>query len=203
MYYVSRLKHIYSGSFLGESLIEQCLSKVGFTILYPEEIPTIEMVHLLRSAEVAIFSEGSAIHNLELCGRTDVKVFVIGRRKGSFDRFRFLLDDFAADWRIFEQFVDGVPLDWDAGRNKPSRQRACSYVKIDVLLSEISAFVGKSIPIPSAREIETAMRYDLAQFILDPRTTRNQTSNEHLGELLRMLRSQFDTIQASWVGSEG
>lgn len=198
-YYISRINHIYSGSYLGESLIQNRLQHAGFTVLYPEDIPTLEMVGILRGADVVVFGEGSAIHNLELCGRTRARVFVIGRRAGSFARFRYILEDYTADWRIFDKPVDGTPLDWDDVRDRPSIQRACSYIRLDELIAELSDFIGAPLSTPTPEEIKDAMRSDLSRFILDPRSTRDQTSNEHLGELLRTLRSQFHAIQNEWA----
>lgn len=89
--YVSRLHHHHTGSYFGESYVEAALKAQGFDVVYPEQHPLHEMVDLLRSADLAVFAEGSAMHIMELCGSHAPDAFVIARRPAAHARFDHLL----------------------------------------------------------------------------------------------------------------
>jgi hypothetical protein len=195
--YVSRARHMYSGSFFGESMLENLLADEGFTIVHPESMPLKEFILLLRQAETITFCEGSAIHNLELCGRIRAKAFVIGRRGGTAERFGAILDSIVASWEVADSTHTGVPLDWDSGRERPSWQRACAYVDIPSLIARLAAFTGKALRTPSPAELRDGIMRDIAACLLDPRSTRATTSDEQLGKLMRMMRDRHIGILKS------
>jgi capsular polysaccharide biosynthesis protein len=189
--YLSRSRHRYSGSYLGESLIETLLQEAGFEIVHPEHVRPRELVARLMSAKTCIFAEGSAIHNLELCGRIPARVGIISRQPGSHERFHRVVEQTASELCIFNRIRDsGFPLDWDMAQDRPSIQRACAVLDIAGLVADIAAFTGKALPMPSDDAIRNSVLADLARYILDPRTTRAKTSNEKLGLLLRELQKR-------------
>lgn len=201
--YLSRSKHFFSGSYLGETHVERLLAAAGATVIYPEELETADLVGRLRAARIAIFSEGSAIHNLELCGPTGLRVFVIGRREGVAERLAPMLNDFAGEWRVFEPSQRGIPLDWDVVKQKPSWQRNNAYPRLAALIRELSAFIGRPLPEPTDAEAFDVVSADLARYVLDPRSTRPSTTDEQLGMLIRMMRERHAKVRRAWSKMQG
>ncbi len=56
--------------------------KNGFKVIYPEKISIKEQLKIYSDAEIIVFTEGSAIHTLQLLGNINAKVIIINRRKG-------------------------------------------------------------------------------------------------------------------------
>ena len=121
--YVSRSK-VLTGSYEGEHEVETALERAGFKIIHPEMMPLADVLAVMRSASVIIFAEGSAIHNLELIGRIEAKVLVIGRRYGCRGRFLPLLKSLVKQRDFYGNIeVEGdttrldIPslIDWIAG----------------------------------------------------------------------------------------
>lgn len=68
------------GRFAGESYLDRVLAAAGVTVLHPETVDLQVQLQLYRSARRLIFSEGSALHALQLLGHVDVGVAVLARR---------------------------------------------------------------------------------------------------------------------------
>jgi hypothetical protein len=80
--YVSR-SSLSAGIIAGESYIEKLLTDFGFSTVHPELLSFNEQMEIYASAQNIIFSEGSAIHGLELFGRLKFKnLGIIARRSG-------------------------------------------------------------------------------------------------------------------------
>lgn len=133
--YISRMHHHHTGSFYGESLIEQLLANVGFEIVYPEHHTLTQLVTMLRESSLSIFAEGSAIHALELCGSSTPAVFVIGRRSGSVDRFAPLLSDICRKWMISDHWLASAGM-------SPDRKKHSGVLDLVAVAHEICAFAG-------------------------------------------------------------
>lgn len=71
-----------SGRIAGESYLEQVLEVAGFVPFRPECFGLDEQLARYRRAAHLVFSEGSAIHALQLLGRIRARVSVIVRRPG-------------------------------------------------------------------------------------------------------------------------
>jgi hypothetical protein len=194
-YYVSRAKHFYTGSYAGEKVIEAFLESHGFKVLYPEARELRDVVAMLSTAANIIFAEGSAIHNLELCGKMQARIMVIGRRPGAKARFGHLLEEYGSAHRIFEGAHLLGPLEWHANTNHPNWPRSISLVDLGALISDISDFFQLEAKLPTQEDRDQAILADLGRFILDSRTTRNGTSDERLGLTLSMLREKFRTSE--------
>jgi glycosyl transferase family 61 len=186
--YISRSHHIRSGTYLGESLIEALLAEAGFTIVRPEKMPLRTLAGLLRAAEQIVFAEGSAIHNLELCGPVKARIFVIGRRPGTKRRFGALLDSLCRDVRIFSGARAGASLGWDDAHDVPRLGTACSFLPLGKLVDALSTFTGIALPQPDATAVFDAVSRDLLRYLLDPRSGVN-ASDAQLGRALRALRT--------------
>jgi hypothetical protein len=70
------------GRFAGESHLEEALAAAGATVFRPETTDLHAQLRLYRRARVLIFSEGSALHALQLLGHLGSDLFVLVRRPG-------------------------------------------------------------------------------------------------------------------------
>lgn len=69
---------------MGENYLCSILENDGFKVIYPEELSIFEQLRIYYNAKILVFTEGSAIHTLQLLGRVPTKVYVINRRRGSY-----------------------------------------------------------------------------------------------------------------------
>jgi hypothetical protein len=77
--FVSRAR-LAEGRFAGEAYIEEALSRAGVTIFHPETADLQAQLRLYRRTRSLIFSEGSALHALQLLGHLDADIIVLVRR---------------------------------------------------------------------------------------------------------------------------
>jgi len=79
--YVSRAKlNPFFGNHAGAGYLDQILMKSGVKVIHPEQLPLSEQLSIYRGAEALIFSEGSALHGLQMLGRGLGSVSVFNRR---------------------------------------------------------------------------------------------------------------------------
>ncbi len=71
------------GHHAAERYLVSCLRDLGVRIVYPETLSLKEQMQHYASAEVLVFSEGSAIHGRQLLGRVDQDIALLRRREGS------------------------------------------------------------------------------------------------------------------------
>lgn len=81
-YYISRAG-IPKGKVAGEAYFEYVLGLCGVKVIRPETISLLEQLRIYSSAQKLIFSEGSALHTLQLLGRSIGEVFVLNRRSNA------------------------------------------------------------------------------------------------------------------------
>lgn len=192
--YFSRAE-VGTASLIGERILEEILASAGFAIHYPEKTSISETIARLRAANIIIFAEGSAIHNLELCGPINAEVFVISRRIGSRSRFGRLLDDLTARSFIYENITPLFPLEWDMARDTPAYQSAPAVLDLMDLVAAISSFTGMKLPSPDPGALHAAVRGRIADYVLDdPNGPARPTTDEQLGAALRRLRAQVKTL---------
>jgi hypothetical protein len=193
--YVSRSKHAFSGSYLGEPLVERILAEAGFEILHPQEHSIRDVISKLEASETAVFAEGSAIHFLELCRRPPSRVFVICRRPHAAGFYFENLVRGASEKAAFHPIKAALPaLDWLPRRGQAAGQNASAVIDVQRLVKELAEFCGVKLREPDEREIREAQALSLIQIILDPRSTRAHTSPERLGTLLTELKRQVSEL---------
>lgn len=129
--YVTRAHVITEGSFLGEEYLADQLASEGYFILTPE-MATLEKVwEYYSNAEKLIFSEGSAIHAMELLPRVKAEVLVIGR-----NRMPWLADTVLKPrCRVLHVFGDttpvgGIPAGRKDGDCGIARVNICQLVRL-------------------------------------------------------------------------
>ena len=186
--YVSRRAHIHTGKYLGESHVEALLRAHGFTILVPENEPLEQVLAKLAAAELIVFVEGSAIHNLDLMGRVKARIFVIGRRSGTRGRFAGVLAAACDEWAIFSECQDSVGLDWISQMDTVHGGRTCSFVDLPLLVHELSRFLRLDLTVPDAAAARRATAWDLLRFVMDERTGAYNRSDAVVGRALGVMR---------------
>jgi len=67
----------------GEAYLERYLARLGVTVMRPETLPLLEQLRVYARARAIVFSEGSALHALQLLGRGLGQVHVLRRRPGT------------------------------------------------------------------------------------------------------------------------
>lgn len=190
--YVSRSRHLATGSYLGESLLESQLEQAGFTIIYPEDWSLRDLVGIYRHASAIIFSEGSPIHVLEVTGGSAADVMIVNRRSARFVETNFVDSIAPLCKRVlaFEHREALTPLFWDAHKGQPSVGRASAYVDLEALLSAISSFfridVGRLNPVA----LKAALQADLVTVMFHAKVER--LPDEMLGKLFKMLKMQVE-----------
>ncbi|PSJ48033.1 hypothetical protein C7H85_04340 [Zobellella endophytica] len=82
-YFISRAA--MSAKLAGEGYLDYFLATKGIKVIRPETISLHEQLRIYSSAERLIFSEGSALHTLQLLGRGlwKTKIHIINRRPGT------------------------------------------------------------------------------------------------------------------------
>lgn len=87
--FVSRAKQ--HSRMAAESLLEDLFAKLGATIFRPEEYSLVQQLSHYVSYRRIIFSEGSALHGLQLLGRLQAEVTILRRHGGFKDSPDFLM----------------------------------------------------------------------------------------------------------------
>ena len=76
--YVSRSQQ--EGGILGEAYLEKVFAKAGAVVIRPEELPLERQMEIYFGARKLVFSEGSAVHGLQLLGRLPSEIVILRRR---------------------------------------------------------------------------------------------------------------------------
>jgi hypothetical protein len=71
------------GRFAGESYFDQAFAAIGVAVFHPERVDLQTQFQFYRRARRLIFSEGSALHALQLLGHIDADIIVLARRPRS------------------------------------------------------------------------------------------------------------------------
>jgi hypothetical protein len=186
--YLSRRQHSHTGSFYGESYVEQVLTGENFEIVYPEQHSITDLVTMLRASSVAVFAEGSAIHALELCGSAIPDTFVIGRRKGSAKRFTPLLSNISDRWMISDQLL------LNSGMSHNPKKHS-GVLDMAALMSDLQSFLGIGSDKLSSTDIAASVQNDIEEHIRDPRNKRDDGYELRANELRRAAERAADRCQ--------
>ena len=71
------------GTIAGEAYVSKIAAQNGCKIVNPETLPLLDQLRLYASARTLVFTEGSALHGLQLLGRNIGDVHVLVRRPGT------------------------------------------------------------------------------------------------------------------------
>ena len=188
--YVSRLSHRHTGSYYGESFVQEALAGVGFEIVYPEQHSLTEFVTMLRAASVAIFAEGSAVHALELCGSNVPATAVISRRLESTPRFSPLLSTICEKWLIADHVVTTAGMGADLKKHS-------GVVDLPAVMRDLEAFAGLARPLGTREEMLQGVERDLEAHISDAARDGIIDYEVRAAELRKLVRgSVMQTMRA-------
>jgi hypothetical protein len=68
------------GRFAGEAYLDQVFAAAGIMVFHPERVDLQAQLRLYRRARRLVFSEGSAVHALQLLGHVEADVTILARR---------------------------------------------------------------------------------------------------------------------------
>lgn len=151
------------GQIAAESYLEDALVRTGFTIVYPEEIPLDQQLAAYQSSSTLIFSEGSALHGLQLLGRIDANLGIIGRRKRSAmapTAFRRRVTRFAYIRAVHGMIYRLRP------NGRADKIRAISVLDENKLLSSLSEFGVDLAKIWNSNDYATRRDADITSWTL-------------------------------------
>ena len=79
---VMSMHELVNDRIAGEPYLEDVLRRSWVRVLRPETVPLAEQLRNYRAATDIVFAEGSALHALQLLGRVDADVAVLGAASG-------------------------------------------------------------------------------------------------------------------------
>ena len=201
--YVGR-SSLSSGILAGEAYVEGLLAEVGFATVHPERLSFDEQMATYASAREIIFSEGSAVHGLELFGRSHFrKIGVVARRAMRTRRNHYNYFSKILKLRAEEvYFADSLYLGsaWDTrGTNSPDPTYGLALFDLENLFHLLRQFgIDIREKFRMGRFLE-ACEADLARY----GATRHDQS---LGDMLDFNPASLARIDAGfreWVAGPG
>jgi hypothetical protein len=164
--YVSRAEYhrrmdTVSGRIAGEAYLEAALARAGVQVVHPETLNLAQQVDLYGRAKTLIFSEGSALHTLQLLGRIGARLIVVSRRRWRWPAAASLLP------RVQSlRYLDAIQgLAYVLDRNgRPYRARAVAVLRPDRLRAKLRR-IGIDLDANwDAGEFEACRDQDIAEW---------------------------------------
>lgn len=138
--FVSRSR--FKAHLAGEIFLERALMECGFRTMYPELLPLEEQLYIYASASRLVFSEGSALHALQLLGSINSTVTVVVRRP-NFKSSKHLIEP-----RVKQlQYLDpGVRLIHGSNRNgQPAPETGLAIPTFEGITNCVAKIKGESV----------------------------------------------------------
>jgi hypothetical protein len=143
--YVSRAHLLHQGGIAGEGYLERLLEGAGFHVFRPECHSLHEQLGHYRQARIALFSEGSALHGLELLGRLPERpvMAVLGRRADGEPQWRRIVSPRTPHYAFCACTLRLPALQYNRVIEAPVTWHALSVVHdLDGLLDFLETHVG-------------------------------------------------------------
>lgn len=143
---VSRSHLLLNGAIAGEAYLEQQLIMADFQLFRPEQHALMEQLNHYRHAKVVIFSEGSALHALELLGDMSAygQFIVLCRRPVFRAKWETVL---RSRWANFLNFSATLTLpSVNLGKQRHLGQALALISDADYLLSWLFQHTGITLP---------------------------------------------------------
>ncbi|WP_082552622.1 glycosyltransferase family 61 protein [Methylobacterium sp. Leaf456] len=150
------------GRLAAEPYLAERLEAAGVTVMRPEALPLPEQIDAYRRAERIVFSEGSAVHALQLLGRLPARIAILVRRPGR-RLARATLRPRLASLAYWD-----CTLDQMTGRNRhgrPQWDRALTLFDPRALIARLTDFGIDLSAQWDERRYRAALRDDLERWI--------------------------------------
>lgn len=182
--FVSRARYP-DGRMAAEAYLADVLIRAGATVVYPELLPVADQIAYYRRARHIVFSEGSAVHALQLLGRLQSGVSILVRRPGRRLARASLRPRVAAldYWDSAKGLIHGL-----SARGRPQWDRALALFGEDDLRAR---FRGVGLDLGAHWNEATYrdwLRADVARWI-----AYNRHWNPH-PDALRAIRRSLDSV---------
>jgi len=190
MLFVSRAG--VASHFAGEAYLEKLMEQTGTRVIRPENMPLFEQLREYMSTECLCFSEGSAIHGLQLLGRCVGEVHILTRRPKDRGRSGFAENFIAprAKKLLYIEAARGI-IHGVTPLGQPEVWNGLSVFREDCLLNYISRLnskISKRWKQPDYLEHRDA----------DVRRWINQASNHYVSTIAKsreMIISKLNQLQ--------
>ena len=186
--YISRSQHLHSGGFLGELCLERILEKKGVDTIRPETIGLGEFARKVNNYDTLVFSEGSAIHVLELIKHLPVRVIILCRREPwRTERFFGALIKQIGSKGVYIPYSQAMrPIEWNKQKGKPSSQRTPVYFNAQHLFTELGNALELEFSPDDIQQFNQSVPLDILRFLSHEQSIRpNTTSDENYGRLVK------------------
>ena len=151
-----------SNRFAGEAYLDKVFEVSGANVIHPERMPVEEQLHAYAYHDTLVFSEGSAVHGLQLLGRNLGRVVVL-RRRHDLCFGEFIITPRAEDYTLLETsrvFITGLEPD-----GEPNKFEGFTILNVDAMLSGLSSFGINLSPYWRWEDFHEAEAVDLKQWI--------------------------------------
>jgi hypothetical protein len=158
--FVSRSR--FKAHLAGEIFLERALIECGFRTVYPELLPLEEQLYIYASASRLVFSEGSALHALQLLGSINSTVTVVVRRP-NFKSSKHLIEP-----RVKQlQYLDpGVRLIHGSNRNgQPAPETGLAIPTFEGLTNCVAKIKGESVKL-NYKDFSESVESDIKDWLL-------------------------------------
>lgn len=170
------------GYLAAESYLDEALAAAGVTVFHPETTDLPTQLRLYRRARRLIFSEGSALHALQLLGRLDCDLVVLVRRPG----YRIARASLRPRTRSL-RYIEAKGLVYGLSRSGRTMLRAgITVLDEDRLLAGLRRIGVDLRPIWDTRVYKARVEADIASWLAQRRTPERHPADAALVE--RRLR---------------
>lgn len=200
--YVGRAHLLHQGGIAGESYLEQRLAAEGFTIFRPEAHSLVEQMNHYRHAREILFTEGSAIHGLELLGplRRASSVLVLARRPELYARWLPLIGSRTPNLHIFLGTTTLPALDWISHVGRINLNALSLIVALEDLIACIRERTSARLPDFSVDDFHRQEAADVAMHLA--RTPVHPNARERfLGNFEELRNRVLSVTRNPYLGS--
>lgn len=136
--YISRTRlSAEKGGLVGESVIEQNLSALGYEVFHPQKHDIDTQIARYRAARRIVALDGSALHLAACVAEPGTRVAIILRRsKANQDDYRLQFRTFAG---LEPDIVDAIRADWAGGPQPKSNFRSVGEVNFEALFRDLAS----------------------------------------------------------------
>ncbi|WP_425450654.1 glycosyltransferase 61 family protein [Roseicyclus mahoneyensis] len=169
----------------GESYLEAVFSELGFQIIRPETMSLSDQLWIYVNANELVFTEGSALHSLQLLGSVRARVWVINRRpNGRLGDHLFSPRVSAIDYLEAEiGLIHGCRLS-----GEPAPETGLAIPTSHGLSKCLSIISGKNVAINS-QEYEKAIKTDVEIWLKHETKQKRYGHSSYLSTLMKSVKN--------------